>query len=120
MPIQRRQTGLFAIDQREVELLDIEDRKTDELVIGFVGPIGSGISFSANILSDILKSQFGYAAKILKVSDIISRNAGLIGESVVVHADEHRTEKLQKQGTSLRKTFGSKIENANAIGGRDA
>jgi deoxycytidylate deaminase len=107
MPIQRRQTGLFAINETDVELLDVEDRKTDELVIGFVGPIGSDISFCANIFSQILKSQFGYAGDTLKVSNIISKNANLLGEPVVVDTDERRTEKLQKQGTSLRKTFGN-------------
>jgi hypothetical protein len=50
MPTQRRQPALFSIDP-DVDLLDVEDRKTDELVIGFVGPIGSGISYCANIFS---------------------------------------------------------------------
>jgi deoxycytidylate deaminase len=107
MPIQRRQAGLFAVNETEIELLDVEDRKTDELVIGFVGPIGSGISFCANIFSQILRSQFGYAGDTLKVSNIISKNANLLGEPIVVGTDERRTEKLQKQGTSLRKTFGN-------------
>ena len=38
MPIQRRQPALFSVDS-DVDLLDVEDRKTDELVVGFVGPI---------------------------------------------------------------------------------
>ena len=106
MPIQRRQPGLFSVDS-DVDLLDVEDRKTDELIVGFVGPIGSGISYCANIFSEMLKSQFGYEGKSLKVSDIINQSAKALGEEVVGASDDRRTEKLQHCGTRLRQTFGN-------------
>lgn len=107
MPIQRRQPNLFAVGHADVDVLDVEDRKTEELVVGFVGPIGSGISFCANIFSQMLKSQFGYSGDTIKVSSLISKSAKQLGEEIVTEADERRTEKLQKQGTSLRQIFGN-------------
>lgn len=106
MPIQRRQPALFSVDS-DVEIFDVEDRKTDELVIGFVGPIGSGISYCANIFSEFLKSRFGYEGKNLKVSGIINQSAGVLGEETVAPGDAKRTEKLQHYGTQLRQTFGN-------------
>lgn len=106
MPIQRRQPALFTVGT-DVEILDVDDRKTDELVIGFVGPIGSGISYCANIFVELLKSQFGYQGKSLKVSSIINQSTRIIGQDIVDLADPKRTEKLQHYGTQLRETFGN-------------
>ncbi|MBR0752612.1 hypothetical protein JQ604_10490 [Bradyrhizobium jicamae] len=106
MPIQKRQTALFSVDT-DVDLLDVDDRKTDELVIGFVGPIGSGISYCASIFSEKLKSQFGYEGRTLKVSAIINQSAKVLGEEAVESNDGRRTERLQHFGTKLRQTFGN-------------
>ncbi|QWG15502.1 hypothetical protein KMZ29_13035 [Bradyrhizobium sediminis] len=106
MAIQRRQPALFSVDS-DVDLLDVEDRKTDELVLGFVGPIGSGISYCAKMFSEVLKSQFGYEGKSHKVSGIINQNTKVLGEQVVAPTDTRRTEKLQHYGTRLRQTFGN-------------
>ena len=102
----RRQPALFSVDV-DVEILDVEDRKTDELVIGFVGPIGSGISYCANIFAEVLKSQFGYRGKSLKISSIINSSAEVLGEGAVQPDDARRTERLQHYGTKLRETFGN-------------
>ena len=91
----------------DVDLLDVEERKTDELVIGFVGPIGSGISYCANIFGEILRTQFGYEGRSLKVSNIINQSARVLGEGAVEPTDLKRTEKLQNFGTRLRQTFGN-------------
>lgn len=106
MPIQRRQPALFSVGT-DVEILDVDDRKTDELVIGFVGPIGSGISYCANIFVELLKSQFGYQGRSLKVSSIINQSTRILGQDIVDLADPKRTEKLQRYGTQLRETFGN-------------
>lgn len=106
--IQRRQPALFSVGaDTDVDLLDVDDRKTDELVVGFVGPIGSGISYCANIFGDTLKSQFGYQGKSIKVSAIINSSAKVLGEDPVESTDGRRTEKLQHYGTRLRETFGN-------------
>ena len=107
MPIQRRQPALFSVSIPMFDLLDVDDPKTDELVIGFVGPIGSGISYCANIFDEILKSQFGYDGKSLKVSGVINQNTKILGEDFVIQNDAKRTEKLQRYGTKLRQTFGN-------------
>ena len=107
MSIRPRQVGLFTAANKDVQIADVEDRKTDELVLGFVGPIGSGISFSANIFSEMLKSQFGYTGDTIKVSDVINQSAKIFGEVVVLPSDEKRTEKLQRLGTKLREEFGN-------------
>src|SRR5262245_32349897 len=106
MAIQRREPALFSVGS-DIEILDVEDRKTDELVIGFVGPIGSGVSYCANIFGELLRSQFGYRGKSLKVSAIINQSAKILGEDMVDPADPKRTEKLQHYGTRLRETFGN-------------
>ena len=105
MSTRPKQVGLFST-AKDVEVVDVEDRKTDELVLGFVGPIGSGISFSAKFFASMLQAQFGYSGEVIKVSDVINQNVGIIGETVVLPTDEKRTEKLQRLGTKLREDFG--------------
>lgn len=116
MPIRPRQVGLFPGAAKDIEITDVEDRKTDELVLGFVGPIGSGISFSANIFSDLLKTQFGYSGDVIKVSEVINQSAAIVGETIVAQIDEKRTEKLQRLGTKLRETFGNKYLIEKVVG----
>jgi deoxycytidylate deaminase len=106
MAAQRRQSVLFSVGS-SLDILDVEDRKTDELVIGFVGPIGSGNSYCANIVSEKLETLFAYEGKSLKVSTIINESAKVLGEEAVEATDPKRTEKLQHQGTKLRQTFGN-------------
>jgi len=101
-----KQVSLFP--KGDAQPLDVEDRKTDEIVIGFVGPIGSGISFSAELFSQIMKSRFAYDGRTVKISTIINDCSRLVGEPIVLSTDEKRTEKLQKLGTLLREKFGHK------------
>jgi len=99
-----KQVSLFP--NTEVEPLDVEDRRTEEIVVGFVGPIGSGISFSAEILGQLLKSKFAYDGRTIKISTIINDCSYLLKEEGVSVTDEKRTEKLQNLGTKLREKFG--------------
>jgi deoxycytidylate deaminase len=107
MSTKTKQAALFTAGIKDVEIVDVEDRKTDELVFGFVGPVGSGISLCANIFSEALKTQFGYTGDTIKVSEVINQCAKIVGENVVPTSDEKRTEKLQWLGTKLREDFGN-------------
>lgn len=81
-----------------------KERLSSEIVIGVVGPIGSGCSETTKNLQQILKSKFDYEATIYKPSELIteslikSANAQNISNSKT----QFSTEELQKHGNSLR------------------
>jgi deoxycytidylate deaminase len=60
----------------------IRERVAEELVIGFVGPVGSGCTTVSKIVGDLLKSEYGYDCNFYKLSDYIVENAGLVGSAV--------------------------------------
>lgn len=41
----------------------LEGRRTDEIIIGFVGPVGSGVSTAADMLSELLTDTYKYNVK---------------------------------------------------------
>jgi deoxycytidylate deaminase len=86
-----------------------EERKTAELVIGLVGPVGSGVTKSAELLRKIIEEEFDYEVTIIKVSDIINENAEKVGHRRVLRNDSRRIEKLQEIGTSLRGKLGEGV-----------
>jgi hypothetical protein len=54
----------------------IEERKSQELVFAFVGPVASGVSTAAGYLKDILEQRFTYkVCPIIKLSEFIKREA---------------------------------------------
>lgn len=86
-----------------------EDRRTDELVIALVGPVGSGVTTTAIALAEILEGEFGYTVETIKVSDIINDKAELVHQQRVDTADDHRISKLQTAGSALRGRFGEDV-----------
>lgn len=88
--------------------LTLEDRETDELVLGFVGPIGSGVSKTCEEVANQLERDYGYeSVSIIKVSDLIKQSAHLVGVDPETDGNEaKRVQDLQKVGTELRKKFG--------------
>jgi pantothenate kinase len=42
------------------KMVNLEDRRTPELVIALVGPVGSGVSYTAGLVASILEEQFAY------------------------------------------------------------
>ncbi|RMH42021.1 MAG: deoxycytidylate deaminase [Gammaproteobacteria bacterium] len=82
-------------------------RRTDELVIGFVGAIGAGVSTTAELLRKELTDTYGYRVEIIRVSDIIREYASrhLKRNDVSAHGVERITG-LQECGTELRRRFG--------------
>ncbi|PLX67078.1 MAG: deoxycytidylate deaminase [Denitrovibrio sp.] len=74
------------------------NRRTQELVIGFCGALGSGVSSAISVLETIF-SGINYNVKIIKMSDLILRSTHLENN----FADESdRITKLQDCGNKLR------------------
>ncbi|TJX76892.1 MAG: hypothetical protein E5W21_03435 [Mesorhizobium sp.] len=86
-----------------------EERRTDELVIALVGPVGSGVSTTATALAEILEGEFGYEVATVKVSDIINEKASLVGRQPVAATDDERILNLQQIGSALRERFGEDV-----------
>lgn len=96
--------NLFVVHEVGDNIPSLSDRETDELVIGLVGPVGSGVSTTATMLAEKLKSHFDYDVKIVRVSDdIIAKNAKIVGENYEPTAEgTERVSTLQRIGTKLR------------------
>ncbi len=86
-----------------------EERCTSELVIGLVGPVGSGVSTTAKELAKILEDEFSYTVEIIKISDFINERASLVHSNSVEMNDNERIHKLQLLGSSLREKFGEDV-----------
>lgn len=87
---------------------DLTDRLSQELVIGFVGPVASGVTTAANHVKSVLESDFGYdVAPIFRVSDIIRTQASLVEKTLPQSSKtaSYFTD-MQNTGNALRKTFG--------------
>jgi deoxycytidylate deaminase len=87
----------------------IDERESQELVIALVGPVGSGVSTSARLLTELLTTDFSYVVPDpFKQSDIIAAEAHRVGmpkiprEPLNVYVDN-----MQTAGNKLRERFGS-------------
>lgn len=104
--VQGETANLFAPTSHD-ETLALADRQTDELVIAFVGPVGSGVSTSVDILTDKLRRQFGYSVISISVSkDIIGKSAHIVGEEYdATSTGSDRVAALQQIGSKLRSSI---------------
>jgi len=95
----------------------ISERRTDELIIGLVGPLGSGLRDAVVELTSLLKDEFGYdAAEHIKLSDIIKESAILVGDGPGDRLSEYdRITHLQNVGNLLREKFGGEYLARKAI-----
>ncbi|WP_339078650.1 anti-phage dCTP deaminase [Novacetimonas hansenii] len=88
----------------------ISDRKSQELIIAFVGPVGSGVSTCSTKASEILKSSYGYDICLYqRLSELISREAHRVGKIAPNKKDADRNlyiTEMQNIGNSLREKFG--------------
>ena len=86
---------------------DISDRLSQELVIALVGPVGSGVSTSAEYLRDILSHHFKYdVAPIIKLSDFIRNEAHRVDLGNVPTPLSQYIGHMQDAGNKLREKFG--------------
>lgn len=94
----------------------VDDRTSEELVLGVVGPVGSGCSKTTELLGQILRDDYGYEVTVYRLSDIIKENVGLLGDQIVLaEAGAKRIEDFQAAGNRLRQTFGKDYLAAKAI-----
>lgn len=86
----------------------IEDRRTPELIIGVVGPIGSGATKTATLLQQLLAEEYGYEVVFHRVRELIGESASLVGEAYESSLEgERRVNSLQDIGNKLRQKFSS-------------
>jgi deoxycytidylate deaminase len=103
------------VDQSAV-IPRIADRRTDELVLAVVGPVGSGGSLVAELLAEILKTDFGYAVSPHKLSEIILESGPRLGEDMpAVGQGADRVAGLQTAGNLLRRKFGDDYVAAKCV-----
>lgn len=94
----------------------LRERITPEIVIGFVGPIASGVTTASVELEKLIAAEYGYAVKRIKLSDLIDANADRVGEQKAgATRGADRVEHLQKVGSALRRKFGAGYLAAKAI-----
>ncbi|MGA1858832.1 anti-phage dCTP deaminase [Azospirillum sp. 11R-A] len=89
--------------EQDEDFATLDKRYTDELVIAFVGPVGSGVTTTAALLKEIFERVFSYTTTYIRVSELIQESAPVVGERYTVGlAGEQRIERLQTIGTKLR------------------
>src|SRR5690242_18292866 len=69
------------INLQDVQIPSIPERRSEELVVAVVGPVGSGCSRVVQILKELLEHDFGYEASIHKLSDVITSSLSLLGDA---------------------------------------
>jgi dephospho-CoA kinase len=87
---------------------DISDRLSQELIIALVGPVASGVSTSAKLISEILAQDFAYeVASVIKPSDIIRAEAHRVDAGTISRDPiSSYINQMQDVGNSLRAKFG--------------
>lgn len=91
-----------SFEQETEEFINIENRRTQELVFAMVAPIGSGATTTAEMLKKKIEENFGYEVSVIKVSSLINERAENLGEEKISDDDPNRVEKLQSLGNKLR------------------
>lgn len=96
--------------------LKVQSTHTEELVIALCGPIGSPLHKVGNELKHVLETRFGYKCNIIKLSDIIEKNAEKAGKSVRKEPRFVRVQDLINAGNELRSIYGNSVLADLAIG----
>ena len=91
-----------AADDTGRDSQDLESRHTDELIVGLVGAVGSGVTMTGTVLTKEFRERYGYKANPIRVSDLISERAEQIGEPIPKD-EAARKSALQKVGSEARK-----------------
>lgn len=105
-------------DSDQVRAPKISERRTEEIVIAFVGPMASGCTTSADIFSEILEDEYSYEVFRYKLSDYIAQSAKLIGEPAINSATpDERIIGFQSLGDKIRAALGNGYLAAKVIEG---
>jgi deoxycytidylate deaminase len=99
--------GSQDVGDGSAQIPKVSDRRTDELVLAVVGPVGSGSSLVASLLAQVLQTDFSYRVSNHKLSDIILETGQLLGDDMPsVGQGADRVAALQSAGNLLRRKFG--------------
>ena len=86
---------------------DINDRLSCELVIAFVGPVGSGSTTTCKLIQDELADKFGYDNVYIRLSGLIKQHAHEVGQTIPDEISvSDRIDRYQNVGNELRRKFG--------------
>lgn len=88
------------------EEITLDGRQTEELIFAFVGPVGSGVTYTAELMLKKMIETFGYEGHIRKLSGIITEDASKVGQPSSFKSAIERIETLQVTGNLLREKYG--------------
>jgi deoxycytidylate deaminase len=92
-------------DMFEVGVEEMRRLRTDELVVGLCGPIGSPLHKVAGEFARLLEQLYGYECTIIRLSGIIEE----LGGAVSGQTRFERIQKLIESGNDLRREFGASV-----------
>lgn len=103
-------------DEDNTAAPSIEERKTEEIVIAFVGPVASGVSHTAKIFGNVLEDHYGYSCHPIKMSQLIKDFAPRNNMDISNYkSEDERIKELQECGTKMREDFGGDVLAKRAI-----
>jgi deoxycytidylate deaminase len=85
--------------------VDIRSTHTEEIVFALCGPIGSPLHDVAALLADLMKQEFAYTCKVIRLSQLIEEHTS---KAPTAGAFD-RVKQLIKSGNDLRQRFGASI-----------
>jgi deoxycytidylate deaminase len=90
------------------QTLDVSSRRTPELVIAFVGAVGSGVTSVADAFSKSLDKSFDYVPHRVKISDFIKHHATIASKPITTALSKpEQIRQMQDIGNELRQQRGS-------------
>lgn len=106
-PSPRTVVARPAVKKTDSGEVSLGSRQTQELILALVGPIGSGVSTTASLLSEILKDTYDYEVELVKISGVIAGDAYKVSHDIEKSGGVLRIENLQKIGNALRDRYGA-------------
>ena len=90
---------------KEGTAVDIRSTHTQEIVFALCGPIGSPLHDVAALLADLMRQEFAYTCKVIRLSDLIQECT----TKVTAAGAFERVKQLIKSGNDLRQKHGASI-----------
>ena len=102
--------------ETEIDLGDIDDRLSEELIIALVGPVGSGCSTIGEEIARSLKDDYAYDPVQITLSSLIREHAQEVGMDIPIGlSNSERVDRYQDVGNKLRSEFGDEYIADRAI-----
>jgi deoxycytidylate deaminase len=98
------------------KITDIDDRLSLELVVAFVGPVGSGCTTTYETMARMLADDFGYDPVHVVLSELIKEHAHEVSMDIPTALSfSERVDRYQDVGNALRAKFGDEYLADRAI-----